>query len=593
MNQPTPAPLPRGKCVNCADNGVPLLGGAGGGFKVSIHVQRWTFSLLMNLRMSVESFASLSPREGTSGERGRRRILSVLGSWPRFASNLWKFLLLMKRSRSLLYLLLVTSVACTETDHSQPSHGGESPINAKRSTVLGNLSDQRALFEAWIKACSRLPTNREQQFRIPPKQLLPLKSFADLEIVIDEFFGWSTNGVMNHPDLWLGEKPAAHEFFNVGKLYSEPGGIPFQPFAQKLTVPPGSKVVFHGDFHGDVHSLNKMLSWLNEKKYMDGFKLAQANVYLVFLGDYTDRGIYGSEVIYTLLKLKHENPNNVWMTRGNHEDISLTSRYGFLQEFVSKFGNDPNAIRKVSRIYDFLPVVLYLGTEDNFIQCNHGGMEPGFDPSALLATKSASHFQFLGTLNQAQFIQQNSELLQSLDPLKRNQYKRLLKDFVPQSPTFPTILGFMWNDFSILKDEPPLGLDPGRGWVYGKTTTQVIFEKATSNGVRIRSVFRAHQHSGVLNPMMRRLRASSGVFRHWQDTDSPSLLNANDRQLQENLENRDIRTIPDGSVWTFNVAPDSVYGKNCDYTFDAYGILTVNERFENWSLEVINQTVVN
>ena len=542
--------------------------------------------------MNLAKLVRLRFRAALKSELRSSAALPRIVYWSQFLSKMWKYFLPMTRSFVLFYLVLLTGVACKETDNSHSNSNEESSPTTNLSIVLSDISDQRTLFEAWLKACDKLPTNRKQQSRIPPKQLLPLKTFADLEVVIDEFFKWSTNGVMSRPDLWLGQKPTADEFFNVDKLYSEGGAIPFQPFAQKLIVPAGSKVVFHGDFHGDIHSLNKLLAWLNEKEYMDGFRLVRPNVFLVFLGDYTDRGVYGSEVIYTLLKLKSENPSNVWMTRGNHEDIGLTSRYGFLREFVTKFGNDPNAIRKVTRIYDFLPVVLYVGTDTDFIQSNHGGMEPGFDPSTLLAAENSIHFQFLGTLNQARFIQKNPELLDTLDPLKRNRYKSLLQDFVPQTPTVPTILGFMWNDFSLLKGEPPLGFDSGRGWVYGLDATQVILAKTASDGHHVRSVFRAHQHSGVINPMMRRLRASSGVFRHWQDTDSSSLLNASDRQLQGKLETRAIRSIPDGSVWTFNVAPDSVYGQNCDYTFDAFGILTVNEDFEDWTLEVVNQTVV-
>jgi hypothetical protein len=37
------------------------------------------------------------------------------------------------------------------------------------------------------------------------------------------------------------------------------------------------------------------------------------------------------------------------------------------------------------------------------------------------------------------------------------------KDFTPTSPTTPTILGFMWNDFSITGDEENLTIFPGQG----------------------------------------------------------------------------------------------------------------------------------
>ena len=50
---------------------------------------------------------------------------------------------------------------------------------------------------------------------------------------------------------------------------------------------------------------------------------------MVFLGDYTDRGSYGVEVMYVLMRLKVENPDQVWMARGNHEDILIDHELWF------------------------------------------------------------------------------------------------------------------------------------------------------------------------------------------------------------------------------------------------------------------------
>ena len=38
--------------------------------------------------------------------------------------------------------------------------------------------------------------------------------------------------------------------------------------------------------------------------------------YMVFLGDYLDRGHYGMEVVYTLLRLKFENWDRVFLLKG-------------------------------------------------------------------------------------------------------------------------------------------------------------------------------------------------------------------------------------------------------------------------------------
>ena len=97
--------------------------------------------------------------------------------------------------------------------------------------------------------------------------------------------------------------------------------------------------MFMGDLHGDVRSLVYTIQQLNDSGILSGFKIADSDTHLVFLGDYTDRGNYGVEVIYTLLQLRLHNPNNVWMARGNHEAFSMVSRYGFLDEVRRKFGD--------------------------------------------------------------------------------------------------------------------------------------------------------------------------------------------------------------------------------------------------------------
>lgn len=63
-----------------------------------------------------------------------------------------------------------------------------------------------------------------------------------------------------------------------------------------------------GDLHGDLESFNKILKNWNEKK----------NNYIIFLGDYADRGENGLEIIEKLEELKDK--ENVVLLKGNHED---------------------------------------------------------------------------------------------------------------------------------------------------------------------------------------------------------------------------------------------------------------------------------
>ena len=52
-------------------------------------------------------------------------------------------------------------------------------------------------------------------------------------------------------------------------------------------------------------------------------------------------------------------------------------------------GYDP---MRLMRLYDCLPAVIYVGSQGDYYQCNHGGMEPGYDPGALLGCRSTCAF---------------------------------------------------------------------------------------------------------------------------------------------------------------------------------------------------------
>jgi hypothetical protein len=448
-------------------------------------------------------------------------------------------------------------------------------------------------FADWRSACDKLPANRVLLGQAATTKLeTALPDFEEVAKALLAAFESIKTGSMNPSTNWVGGKPKDTEFFNTNRAYFLQPPIPFQPFAQKLQVPSGSEVIFHGDFHGDIHSFIAMLDSLNQAGTLDGFRLAKPNSYMVFLGDYTDRGNYGIEVLYTLLRLKLANPEHVFMARGNHEDVQMISSYGFLAECQKKYATKFKPAL-IGRLYDFFPVVIYVGSGSDFIQCNHGGMEPGFLPGALLDAKPAVAYQLLGQVTGGTFLAKHPGLLQSADPTRQSFLKSKIIDYTPLAPMSPLINGFMWNDFTVFASEPGLGYMDGRGFVYGKAGTRIVLDASAGAKARVRGVFRAHQHSSAVNPMMRRLVAGNGLFRHWHEHDSLAKANVTAAVLRGEckLEHSAERPLKDGSVWTFNVAPDSYYGRGNRYKFDTYGVLSTGGTFADWKLRVVNQVV--
>ena len=261
-----------------------------------------------------------------------------------------------------------------------------------------------------------------------------------------------------------------------------------QSFAQKITVSPGSKICLIGDIHGSIHSLLRILLSLKRKGFINNnFEIVCDNFYIVFTGDFVDRGLYGTEVWYTLLKLINKNWNKAFLLRGNHEtkEQNLCSRtqYSLLDylKFETEIGlkypqnQAEDMLNGFFTLYNFLPSDLFIGSGSgnniSWVQCCHGGFPripskpfkvfPGAYPLVLHNPKS-----FLESLC-------SFERIGFLDWLDSMWF-----DFVQKKDGSILMTGLLRGDTGL----------PG----YEETITKDSFER---RGVK--AIFRGHQHSGT------------------------------------------------------------------------------------------------
>ena len=111
-------------------------------------------------------------------------------------------------------------------------------------------------------------------------------------------------------------------------------------------LPPKGEAIVIGDIHGDLTSLEYILK---DSEFMRK-ALSKRDVYLIFLGDYGDRGIHSPEVYYVVLNLKILFPERVLLLQGNHEGPSdlLAHPHDLPYHLQIRFGGDWR------RIYDRL-----------------------------------------------------------------------------------------------------------------------------------------------------------------------------------------------------------------------------------------------
>ncbi len=119
------------------------------------------------------------------------------------------------------------------------------------------------------------------------------------------------------------------------------------------------KLVIVGDLHGSFNDLKCILEKTSIEKRIKG-----EDVGLIFLGDYVDRALSADEQVKLLRKLfemKIKHPENVFLLKGNHEDITCSFYWeqeypiGWKTAFTRIF-NDEKIIKKMVEIFDMLPI---------------------------------------------------------------------------------------------------------------------------------------------------------------------------------------------------------------------------------------------
>jgi hypothetical protein len=352
----------------------------------------------------------------------------------------------------------------------------------------------------------------------------------ELLAAVDAFIMQARKSDMMHGEKWLSGKTPSFLDFTDQEYF----------FVEKKEIRVGSKICFIGDLHGSIHSLLRNLNRLIASGYLhDNFEIKDKNNFnMVFLGDYEDRGRYGAEVWYTLLRLKLANWDNVFLLRGNHELKFANDVVGFAYElhgykdFKGKFCNALknsriDVYKKFLNLYNFLPGALFIHSGDSWVQCCHGSLDSTFDPKKFLA----------------------------------EQQKKYCK--VGPIGGYPFSVGIIWDDFGSGNKQERRKID---------RRFRVDAAYACDYMVRnnIRAIFRAHQHDLFGLKMLQLKGNIEDELLHWKKVVSREEV-SNPKGFLIN------KHVP---VFTFSSASEGV-----GLPYDCYGIVTTAKFFEGWRLK--------
>lgn len=143
-------------------------------------------------------------------------------------------------------------------------------------------------------------------------------------------------------------------------------------------LPPKGEVLFVGDIHGDLKSLETILK---QEEFIEKMERGNKELKLVFLGDLSDRGAKSREALEVVLALKIRYPENITLLRGNHEEkTGHSSHYRLEEELEEKFKDKGREVfSEYVGLFEELPGVLVTG---NKIVAVHAGI-PSRDINSL------------------------------------------------------------------------------------------------------------------------------------------------------------------------------------------------------------------
>jgi diadenosine tetraphosphatase ApaH/serine/threonine PP2A family protein phosphatase len=225
-------------------------------------------------------------------------------------------------------------------------------------------------------------------------------------------------------------------------LRGERGKIGYLEITERLVrLGSSGEVLVIGDLHGDLESLLHILG-------ASGFtqKMTQReDAFLVFLGDYGDRGPQSAEIYSLVLKLKLAFPRQIVLLRGNHEgpEDLMASPHDLPLNFQARFKeNWKLAYSKVRELFHYLYNAVIV--EERYLMV-HGGLSPEITSAQDLATANLTHPE-----------------------------KEFLEDL-------------LWSD----PDEMVNGISPsprGAGKLFGKNVTEKVLRK-----LNVRILIRGHE----------------------------------------------------------------------------------------------------
>ncbi|KAL7631526.1 UNVERIFIED_CONTAM: hypothetical protein RMT77_018167 [Armadillidium vulgare] len=234
-----------------------------------------------------------------------------------------------------------------------------------------------------------------------------------------------------------------------------------RPTVMNASTAISKQITIVGDLHGKLDDLLTIL-------YKNGLPSTD-NPY-IFNGDFVDRGKKSTEVLILLAALLLAFPTEVYLNRGNHEDMVMNARYGFCKEINRKYRTAGATITKLlEEFYRWLPVATVV---DGKILVVHGGISNLTDLDMISEINRDKYFSVL------RMPQERVDNMDEDDYLDRDRWQHddEIIDVTRADEEWKQILDVLWSDPQSTNGCTP-NLFRGGGTYFGPDVTRAVLSR--------------------------------------------------------------------------------------------------------------------
>lgn len=278
-------------------------------------------------------------------------------------------------------------------------------------------------------------------------------------------------------------------------------------FMEKHDLPAGSEIAVIGDIHGNGLRLDLTFKSLQQQGFLDEHYQCKLGKYVVFLGDYVDRGSNNLKVLEMVMAFKLENPLHVFLLRGNHEDVkTVQSHQAFYTQHDPKYVrylSDSDNVGKLQQLYQKLPVAVYLGERNQtsqpseYMQFCHGLFHLYTDPQKLLAAPE---------LHASLVVKEENTWSERIELIKKSwffgndentiktmkQYLAICKLEELAKEIKPKLQDIYWLDVDKQQD-----LNKAERKKISPEYAKAYLRVSSSNNFKVKQIIRGHQQGGI------------------------------------------------------------------------------------------------